>query len=443
MEDYWSYLNIDDLTIFDRQVCDSSILFLFLPSDLKTYEEEVEEDEFRTCFIYTQTAKVIKERLEVQHITLERARKAFDILQSKKIEYLKSMDFYLYDSEINLLETNSYEDFLSALKEILDNKYYQYKNKKSESSLVNYLLYGIHGSDNHGNGKNIFYNLPLCYIDFDNTTDLDFWFVKFEFFYLRILIELVPETTLITYDLTEVFDGYGQENDEDKEYIYSLLLSQFGEFPYEDTQSGIIILTEGSTDTEFLKDSIDILFPYMKYHYSFMNYDVKVSGGADALMKTVRTFAGLNNQDKIIILFDNDTAGLDAIRVLSKDNIDYERKSIKILSYPNLAIADNYPTIDKNGLITEENINERACSIEMYLGKDVLTNEQGQLIPVKWGKEVPSMKQLQGEISDKTLIQKKFRQKLKACKQDPSLIENYDWDGIKSILKVIFKAFNE
>ena len=47
---------------------------------------------------------------------------------------------------------------------------------------------------------------------------------------------------------------------------------------------------------------------------------------------------------------------------------------------PDIELANNYPTIGPNG---EEymNINGRACSIELFLGKDVLS-EDGKYIPV-------------------------------------------------------------
>ncbi len=80
------------------------------------------------------------------------------------------------------------------------------------------------------------------------------------------------------------------------------------------------------------------------------------------------------------------------------------------------------------------NVNGLAGSIELYLGDDVLTSEDGNQIPVQWKGYVQSLRKYQGEIISKSEVQNKFIEKLKICENDPSMIEKFDWTGISAII---------
>ena len=87
------------------------------------------------------------------------------------------------------------------------------------------------------------------------------------------------------------------------------------------------------------------------------------------------------------------------------------------------------------------NINGLACSIELYLGKDVLTKE-GQLIPVQWKGYDQTLEKYQGEIIDKAGVQKLFETKIDDCLKDPTKTVICDWAEMTELLKTIFNAFN-
>lgn len=157
------------------------------------------------------------------------------------------------------------------------------------------------------------------------------------------------------------------------------------------------------------------------------------------LANTVKAFAGAGISNRIIALFDNDTAAKSAIRTLDSADLP---DNIQIRQYPLLDIAKNFPTIGPTGL-SNTDINGLACSIELYLGEDILKDENSEYYPIHWrGYDVGS-KQYQGEILNKTEILNKFKAKLEACEKDRSLIDTYDWHSIKTILKTLFTTFHE
>jgi hypothetical protein len=86
------------------------------------------------------------------------------------------------------------------------------------------------------------------------------------------------------------------------------------------------------------------------------------------------------------------------------------------------------------------NVNGLACSLELYLGEDVLRDESGCLLPVRWRGYDESMRRYQGEIADKKYIQEAFERKLKACEEDASLIERFDWSGVRNIINAMCNA---
>ena len=137
--------------------------------------------------------------------------------------------------------------------------------------------------------------------------------------------------------------------------------------------SRIILLTEGPTDSEVLRASIELLYPHLSSYYSFMDLAVRAPGGAGSLVHVVKSFAGAGIENRTIALFDNGTAGHSAVSLLRHIQLP---PHIRVMSYPNIALADSYPTRGPNGESVQD-VNGSACSIELYYGRDVLTVEAG------------------------------------------------------------------
>lgn len=162
------------------------------------------------------------------------------------------------------------------------------------------------------------------------------------------------------------------------------------------------------------------------------------AGGASALVHTIKSFIGSKISNRIIAIFDNDTAARAEIRNLTKIPIP---TSMKILTYPSLEVAKNYPTIGPNGTAETTDINGLACSIECYLGIDVITRD-GKLVPVRWKALNESLGQYQGEILYKKKLQDTFRKKVSKCQKDSAEIAKTDWEPMKLILNEILYAFS-
>lgn len=199
----------------------------------------------------------------------------------------------------------------------------------------------------------------------------------------------------------------------------------------------IIVLTEERTDSEFIRNGIDLFYPYLSMRYHFMDFEnSNYETSASRLVQTIKAFVGSGIKNKIIALFDNDTAGIKEINNLKKTRLPL---NIKVYKYPRNDLALNYPTQGPNGLFLMD-INGSGCSIEMYLGKKALSSEDG-LLPVQWKGYDSKLQQYQGEVRDKTLIQKKFRELYRNQFYTTENI-NTELPELKEIIDLLLDAWN-
>ena len=138
--------------------------------------------------------------------------------------------------------------------------------------------------------------------------------------------------------------------------------------------------------------------------------------------------SGINNL--IIALFDNDAAALKEINNLKKVKLP---NNIKVLQYPDIELAKNYPTIGPTGN-QHMDVNGLACSIEMYLGIDCIT-ENNEFLKIQWTGLVENIDKYQGVILKKEEVQKRFRQKVKNF--NPNLIELDNWKELHLIINMM------
>ena len=192
----------------------------------------------------------------------------------------------------------------------------------------------------------------------------------------------------------------------------------------------IIILAEGSSDINIIKKTMEIRYPQYIDFYAFMDFKTfKTQGSASYLVKYVKAFISSGLRNKIIALFDNDLAAEESLKELDIRKLP---KNIRILKYPYLEFAEHYPTIDESGKVIERNINGVACSIELYLGKDILFDAKtNRCSPVS----------SQGKLQDKNKIQKKYLNFLRKCSNNEDGCTEHDWSGMDLIIKSIFNAF--
>ncbi|MCP2243521.1 hypothetical protein LX86_002251 [Lentzea aerocolonigenes] len=256
---------------------------------------------------------------------------------------------------------------------------------------------------------------------------------------LRAVLLVYPDSE-VRLDVTDLVEEDWIYGDPDTLASQSLSALQAN----SGSHAPVIVLTEGRTDAEFLAASLELLFPHLTDLIKFLDYDARPEGGAGALARLVKSFAAAGIANRVVAIFDNDSAAVDAMQPLTKFKLP---ANIVVTQYPNLDELRRYPTLGPptaehpNGTQELADINGLAGSIELYLGRDVLTDATGNLLPVQWRSFIQSISRYQGEVSDKHGIQKSFRAKLAKCRANPEEVKHSDWTGMRHILTVLLQAF--
>lgn len=383
-----------------------------LPKRLSRAETYLEDGEEINVVFYAISVKELRDRLDLIGYSLNNAKRAFKYCLDAEItryeEWNKDRNGNDWDDILSVLREMTSDKWISNLQKIYESGVSKFEIVVEDDDLLSHMIdkdwYGFPGFD---------FNIPL-----------------------RLALEIIPDEKEFIYDLTElILSEYLHEDDDLVENAIRRASSDY----YH--HGKCVILTEGKFDTFVLSESLQLLYPHLSDYFSFMDFDgAKVGGGAGSLVNMVKSFSGAGMVNKIIAVFDNDTAARAALRGLEKASSI--QKNIKVFRLPPLEFFEDYPTIGPTGEVSM-NVNGLAGSIEPYLGKDCLSLEGGGYYPVKWTGLDNGLKQYQGEITEKDTIQKRFNEKLNRCKYSPPLIEEYDWSGIKLILEGIFKLFHE
>ena len=388
----------------DKQIMTSSNANLpnHLRKWVKYYAEEYDEEEDNINVVfYSSPARIIKERLELIGYSLTNAKRAYyHYLDSDISKYKKSAesrDSNSYQSQLKILSSINLDKWLSTPKEIYDKELTQSRYDE---------CFGF-----------------SC-IDLNVT--------------LRLVLEVLPENENVIYNVTDlILRGYFHIEEDLVKYANNILSSQDY---YNYNNSKCIILTEGKSDTLILSESLKLLYPHLSDYFTFMDFDgAKVGGGAGSLATMVKSFSGAGIINRVVAVFDNDTAARAALKGIQNARIS---NNIKVYTLPDIEILKDYPTIGPSGMVNM-NVNGLAGGIEAYLGKSSLTDDDGNFYPVQWTGLDSGLQKYQGEITEKDKVQKKFKEQLNACKENNSLIDNYDWSGVKAILEKIFSLFHE
>jgi len=384
-----------------------------LPNQLSRWVEYIEEEEDVNVVYYSAPARVVKARLELIGYSLANSKKAYtrylDGEISRYEEWVEGSHGDAFQSTLSILREMNLEKWLSTLKEI---------HKKG-------LSHNRYGSDNN-DGTLLSYMLREDWYGFPGV-DLNVA--------LRLALEVIPENENFVYDVTDLILSEHFNVDEDLvEYATNISSQDY----YNNGKC--IILTEGKSDTLVLSESLKLLYPHLADYFTFMDFDgAKVGGGAGSLANMVKSFSGAGIINKVVAVFDNDTAAHAALRGLRKAKIS---KNIKIFMLPNIDILNDYPTIGPSGMVSM-NVNGLAGSIEPYLGKECLMDSNDAYYPIQWTGLDTGLQKYQGEITEKDKVQKNFKDKLKHCIEDRSSIDDFDWSGVKEILEGIFNLFHD
>jgi len=265
----FSDINIDTYSGFSNKngFYHDIVELLFTPSDYK--EREIDDDDGSyTEKVFESKVSDCLDRLKIFGATLDKAK-----FEYKKAQ--KESEFF----EISM----SYDEYLKFINKCIYSGKGQYELEQKYSGVEH----------------------KLVEYDFQIGQPVTSW--------LFSILQSLNHDSIITYNLTSVIEGGWVKTD----FINDLDFKK------------IIILTEGKTDTKYLKKTISLLHPHLKDNYHFMNFnELSLNGSASYLVHTIKSFIGSGINNKIIALFDNDTAGLGEINNLKKIKIP---DNIKVL----------------------------------------------------------------------------------------------------------------
>lgn len=435
----YAYLRIGDLKLYStKNDFDPSVMMLFSEQDKRILpylptESDIDSDPDldyapKAIVQYAINLSVAQDRLEFMGFTLSQAKHYFQEGLEQQLAQLterrgnpswehEAMRAILAREEV-ILKALSFDAWLESFSFIVSNKlksdsHLWYEDKPSElplTPLVRYML---------GDSSEGFFGFPA----------LDFRA------FMRAAVEIIGTNAELVYDVTDLVEGGYFGADEDLcSYARRDMVEDFA------VNHKIVVLTEGKSDKSVLEGSMKLLYPHLIDYYSFMDFEgARAPGGAPALVATVKAFIGAGIVNRIVAFFDNDTAARSAMRTLDGLKIP---KSVRIMRYPNIPVACNYPTLGPQGTVNM-NVNGLAGSIELYFGDDILRSRDGTLTPVQWRGFDEALRQYQGEILNKGDLQARFATKLADCLANRHQIEDCDWSGIRAILDLLRTAFHE
>jgi hypothetical protein len=427
--------------------------------DFEIYDEEISEDnEF--VYFFRSTVGEVRDRLNILGYSYKGMRENFtlfvkervndlseslDSLLDAKPDYIKTFLIDCIEKEVDFWGRTTLDDFLIEIHSFFVNPPETTANNMTDNkelchSINEYIMQNIDLEKpffGYSSGHD-FLTDRFVFLNYDSKQfDSVYQYLKSQG-YIKISILPFEESIYALKAILNYLPGEWSVAQDYTEFVESGDIDE--SFPDNMVDEKTIILTEGSSDIDILEPSLNLLYPHLSDYFSFMDFkNFKAEGSAGALVNNIKSFAGSGAKNKIIAIFDNDTAAKEAQSALQNIKLP---DNIKVLNYPDVAIAKNYPTLGPTGFSLMD-VNGLACSIELYIGEDVLRDPNGELTPIQWKGYSAKMQAYQGEVLSKSILQEKFKAKLQRAQEQPALIENQDWDDIRLILNVIFEAFHK
>ena len=190
----------------------------------------------------------------------------------------------------------------------------------------------------------------------------------------------------------------------------------------------ILIVTEGSSDSGILRKTINSLYPEISDFFNFidMKHNYPFTGVGE-LCNFCKGLCKINIQNNIIVIFDNDTAGVEkynfCTQSLQKPN------SLVIIKLPDYSDFLHMKTCGLQGE-TIEDINGRAVAIECFLDFDSVQIKT----QIRWTSLNNKINQYQGELENKDFYTRKFH---KSRLTDGS----YDITKLRFLIDYIVKSW--
>ena len=231
-----------------------------------------------------------------------------------------------------------------------------------------------------------------------------------------IVLRLLAENpTNLDLEVAWRFSDLAQGGWVDESYLYEALPAS----------KRFLLVTEGSSDTNILKRSLEIVEPEAADFFEFVdmaeNYPFTGTGN---VVRFCEGLTKINIQNRVLVVLDNDTAGCSAARRLAKRNLP---KQIRVMLLPKLEKCRQIRTLGPSGESFED-VNGRATSIEAFLD----FNYGGLPLPtVRWTSYDKEQDAYQGELIAKEDYVRAFFAGAGKSGYDMSLLEHV-WRNILS-----------
>lgn len=428
-------LYIDEIHIDDgKNVIPDDILSVFQSKDRKILHHEVvrsdynylhndsidgSEEDLSYYYFYIAKRESVAQRLDIAGINYERMRADFQegikeyrdlVVESHKNskKFQKEIKKRSGDKSSPVLRLDidgyTFEVWLNNVRLTLEERIRVYKNGKSKSfkEVISYSF--KYFSETFG-----------------------FPFERYDTRYLlRIALDMFSGENVILVYTDLVINDYMSPHDDPletaKEYD-GLSIPIFGK---------AIVLTEGTSDNYFLSSCLKIIYPDLSESIHFVDFgEVNAAGGASQVVAFIKILAAAGIRNRVIAIFDADTAAQDALKGLNGVNLP---SNITVILLPEKGSFSHWPTIGPQGENIEVDINKKAVSLELFFPAKLLRDEAGVRYPIQWKGFNSSLRQYQGEIVNKDGIQRKFREMIEAHKNKTCVMDLNDIQDMKILI---------
>lgn len=392
-------------------------LYLFSPCELVDIQViDKDGEKKRSIKLITSVAKA-KRRLEILGYSKKESKRYFEEgMEYFRHKYNGEDEEELYKDTQEYYKNIDFDKYIISLQSVFESEFLEIGNK---DILITYLEMSTDNISKHIIEK-LSKGYYLSHIFYEEIWEDEEDMIN-QIMDLYICLLCLQNEDEIILDITEVVESGWVELDKVDAFFC-------------DKIEKTIIITEGKNDIKILEGSIRILFP--EYEHLFVFFDFKSyrsDGGASYLVKLLKSFSAAHIKNRIITLFDNDTAATnELLQIKGIQLLD----TISIMKLPELDFCMDYPTIGRTGN-NNLNINGLAVSIEMFYGDDIIKRE-GEYQPVIWKGYFDRIKNYQGVISEKNQINRLMEKKLKS----PDL-KNQDWSKLDMLWQSIFNISNQ
>jgi hypothetical protein len=165
----------------------------------------------------------------------------------------------------------------------------------------------------------------------------------------------------------------------------------------------ILVVTEGSSDSYILGRAITILRPDIADFFYFIDMEEHYPfTGTGNLFRFCQGLSKIRIQNNVLVVFDNDAAGIEKFEQLSQLS---RAEKILFCKLPDHHDFTRFRTIGPNGS-SHEDINGAAVAIECFLDLSTIDDSE---IQIRWTSFNRALQKYQGELEGKENAVRAFK----------------------------------